>query len=331
MHKSSVIIINYESLALRDNPLGDPSDRSVGIYLPPEYNRSDLHYPCVYMLSAFTNRGINLLNDALWEENIKDRLDRLITDEKIRPMIMVLPDASTRYGGSQYLNSTATGNYEDHILELVEYIDANYRTVANSSSRAVMGHSSGGYGATMLAMKHPDIFGLLADHSGDKFFELAYQPEFGDFLRHYERVGDQGILNLLLDPGKSFKNGVPFSVLSISAMASCYSPNPDSLFGFDLPFDLSTGELKSNIWDKWLSYDPVNLVENYAKNLSTLKLLFFDCGKYDEYNLLFGCRQFANKLKAHDILFRFDEYEDGHRNVAYRYDVSLAVISEAFA
>ncbi|MEK6256677.1 MAG: esterase family protein [Chloroflexota bacterium] len=321
--------MQFDSRILEGNPLGDPTARRVGVYLPPGYDQTDRRYTSVYMLSAFAYRGIKLLNDSLWDENIQERMDRLITENKIKPMVMVLPDASTRYGGSQYVNSSATGQYEDHILELVTFIDEKYRTVTNSNARAVAGHSSGGYGATMLGMKHPDVFGMVADHSGDKYFELVFQPEFGDFLRYYERVGDDGIYALLADPGGSLRKGAPFAALNIAAMASCYSPNPETMFGFDIPFDLATGEMRADVWERWRSFDPVNLVDKYADNLQSLNVLFFDCGQYDEYNLLFGSRQFANKLKQNGIPFQFEEDDDGQRNVAYRYDVSLAARSEA--
>jgi hypothetical protein len=166
-------------------------------------------------------------NDSLWEETIQPRMDRLIQSREVRPMILVLPDASTSYGGSQYLNSSATGNYEDHILELVRHIDQKYRTIPERNFRGVAGKSSGGYGATMFGMHHPDVFGLVADHSGDKYFELCYKPDFPKFLSFYGRVGEQGVRDMLNNPGKSGpKPGDYFGAVGTCAMASCYSPNP---------------------------------------------------------------------------------------------------------
>jgi enterochelin esterase family protein len=244
-------------------------------------------------------------------------------------MLLVMPDASTRYGGSQYVNSSATGDYEDHILELVAHIDANYRTIANSEHRAVMGHSSGGFGALWLSMRHPGLFGLVADHSGDKYFELVYQPEFGDLLRFYERAGEAGLSSLLENPGEALRNGAPFGALSVVAFASCYSPNPKSTYGFDFPFDLHSGELRPDVWARWKSFDPVEMVADHSDALKSLRLLFFDCGRFDEYNLLYGARIFAQRLKEHKIDYTYQEFDDGHRNIRYRYDVSLAAISSA--
>ena len=328
---SQVIFEQFESQALIGNPLNDPVIRKVPVYLPPGYEESEQSYATVYMLAAFAQRGLKLLNDSLWEENIQERMDRLIEHKKVQPMILVLPDASTRYGGSQYLNSSATGQYEDHILELVNFIDDKYRTIPAKESRAITGHSSGGYGATTLGMRHANIFGMVADHSGDKSFDLVFRPEFGDFLRYYEQAGEEALRQLLSDPGGSLNRGVPFKALNISAMSACFSPNPESDFGFDFPFDLHTGELRSDVWERWKALDPVNMVDEYVDSLRSLKLLFFDCGTQDEYNLLFGARQFAASLDEYAIPYRFEEFDGGHRNIAYRFDVSLAAISDAMS
>lgn len=329
LESSQIVIEQFESQALKANPLNDPATRKVPVYLPPGYEKGEQRYPTVYILAAFAERGLKLLNDSLWKENIQERMDRLIVEKKVQPMIMVLPDASTRYGGSQYLNSSATGRYEDHILELVKYFDRKYRTKSERDARAVIGHSSGGYGAMVLGMRHADVFGLVADHSGDKSFELVFKPEFGEFLQYYEQAGEEGLEQLLNDPGGSLSRGAPFRALSIAAMAACFSPNPEERFGFDLPFDLHTGELRQEVWGRWEALDPVHMVEEYADNLRSLELLFFDCGTRDEYNLLFGARQFAAQLDEHEIQYRFEEFDGGHRHVSYRFDVSLAAISEA--
>lgn len=331
MSSSKVVIERFESKVLKENPLSDPSTRRVPVYLPAGYENSDQRFPVVYMLAGFAQRGLKLMNDSLWEENIQERMDRLIAEKKVRAMILVLPDASTRYGGSQYLNSSATGQYEDHILELVKFIDGKYKSMVDRESRAVVGHSSGGYGAMLFGMRHPGIFGLIADHSGDKGFEMVYKPDFGEFLRFYDQAGSEGLGQLLADPGGSIKKGAPFVALNVAAMAACYSPNPEEKFGIDFPFDLFTGEIREEVWVRWKALDPINLVEQYADNLRSLKLLYIDCGKRDEYNLLYGARQFTAKLDERDIQYRFEEFDGGHRNVSYRFDVSLAAISEAMS
>src|SRR5205807_6310336 len=122
-------------------------------------------YPVIFGLTGFTGRGPMLLNDQAWQPNLQERLDRLYA-AGMPPVILVLPDCFTRLGGSQYLNSTATGRYEDYVTaELVPYIDARYRTIAAPEGRAVFGKSSGGYGALIMGLRHADLFSALACHS----------------------------------------------------------------------------------------------------------------------------------------------------------------------
>ncbi len=325
---AQIIIEEFRSQALEGNPLGDPAVRRVPVYLPAGYDPGR-RYPVLYLLSAFGSRGLKFLNDDLWEEGLPQRLDRLMASGAVRPLIVVMPDASTRYGGSQYLNSAGTGRYEDHILELVTHIDGKYPTLAAAETRAVAGHSSGGFGALHLGMRHPGVFGLVADHSGDKDFELTYPPDFGEVLRYAERGGETALAELLGDPGAALRAGAPFSVLNILAMAAVYSPNPGAVLGFDLPFDLRSGARYPDVWQRWAAHDPLNCAGQFSQALRSLRLLYFDCGRFDEYNLLYGARQLAEQLRAQDIPFQYDEYDGGHRGVQHRYDVSFAAISAA--
>lgn len=325
---SQVIVEEFHSQALEGNPLGDPATRRVPVYLPPGYDPAK-RYPSIYLLSSYGSRGLKFLNDDLWEENIQQRLDRLIAAGQVRPMLVVMPDCSTRYGGSQFLNSEATGNYSDSLLELVKFIDGKYPTLAAAETRAAAGHSSGGFGALWLGMRHPDVFGLVADHSGDKYFEMVYQPVFGELLRYAESVGKDGLRALLKDPGTALQKGAPYLALDLLAMASVYSPNPQATLGFDLPFDIRSGALRLEVWERWRACDPLNAVEQHATALRSLRLLYLDCGRFDEYNLLYGARLLTQKLRALDIPFQYEEYEGSHRNNKPRYDHSFAAISAA--
>jgi S-formylglutathione hydrolase FrmB len=329
MSSGTVIIETITSDALRGNPLGDPFVRRVPVYLPPGYESSHARYPVVFVLTGFTGRGTMLLNDAAWDETLPQRMDRLIAAGTVRPMILVMPDCFTRIGGSQYINSSAVGRYEDHVTqELVAYVDQNYRTMADRDHRAVVGKSSGGYGSVILAMRHPDVFGLMASHSGDMYFELCYKPDIIGALRALPKLGG-------LD---KFWNAIPtirpkdknfHDALNIIAMAACYSPNPAAPHGFDLPFDLETGELREEVWKRWLEWDPVRLIDKHIDALRSLRLIYLDAGLRDEFNLQYGARIFAARLKARGIPFVHAEFDDGHMNIQYRYDVSLKAISDA--
>src|SRR5688572_12772457 len=119
MREGTVEYVRFESRVLRGNPLGDPYVRTIPVYLPPGYDDAEntrRDYPVVYVLAGFTGRGTMLLNDSGWTEPIHRRLDRLIDSGKVQPLIAVLPDGFTRYGGSQYLDSSAHGDYETHLV-----------------------------------------------------------------------------------------------------------------------------------------------------------------------------------------------------------------------
>ena len=325
------VTAQIDSEALQANALGDPARRTVGIYLPPGYDDSDRRYPTAYVLTGFNSRGTMLMNEAPWDENIAQRMDRLIASGAVRPMIVVMPDCLTRYGGSQYINSSATGRYEDHLVqELVPFIDRSYRTQAQRGMRAVVGKSSGGYGAVMLAMRHPGVFGLAASHSGDMYFELCYKPAFVACVRELEKRGGLSAFLRELRTARPRDAGY-HALLNTIAMASCYSPNPDAPHGFDLPFDAQTGEIIDAVWQRWLAWDPVHLAGRHAAALASLKLLFLDAGSRDEFNLQYGARIFRDRLRGLGIPHVHEEFDDGHLNIPYRYDISLQKISAAMA
>jgi S-formylglutathione hydrolase FrmB len=329
MSEGTVIIETIASEVLRGNPLGDPFVRRVPIYLPPDYDQSDMRYPVVFVLAGFTGRGVTFLNDAPWEETLPQRMDRLIAERQVQPMIAVMPDCFTRLGGSQYLNSPAVGRYEDHIVnELVAYVDQNYRTLSHRDARAVVGKSSGGYGAVVLAMRHSEIFSIMASHSGDMYFEYCYKSDVVGALRGFKRYG--GLDKFWNEFLTIHPKDRDFSaLLNIIAMSACYSPNPNAPHGFDLPFDPETGELRDDVWQRWLACDPACMIDQHLDALRSLRLIYLDAGLRDEFNLQYGARIFAKRLKERGINLIHEEFDDGHFNIQYRYDNSLKAISDA--
>lgn len=326
----TVTPLRFESEVLRGNPLRDPHVREIPVYLPESYfTDPGRRYPVITFLTGFTGKGSMLMNVTPWGETIKERLDRLMKTRKLVESIVVMPDGFTKFGGSQYLNSPATGNYEDHVVrELVRYVDKHYRTIPRPAARAIIGKSSGGYGALVLGMKHPDVFGLVACHSGDMYFELCYKPDFKDYLREIQKYGNaRGFLRRFDSISNKLAKNM-HCLLNTIAMASCYSPRNKG--GFELPFDETTGEMRDEVWRRWLRNDPVYMVDRFARNLRKLSLLYLDCGTQDEFNLQYGARLFTQRLKARRIRFFYEEFSDGHFNIQYRYDRSLPLISKVF-
>ena len=183
MKTGQVVVERFHSKVLAGNRAGDPDVRAVPIYLPPSYAEDPgRRYPVVHVLTGFTGRGRMLLNDSPWSPSLDDRVDALIARGACGEMILVMPDCFTRYGGSQYLNSSATGRYEDHlVVELVRHVDERYRTLPDREHRGIVGKSSGGYGALVQGMRHPGVFGAIACHSGDMVFDYCYRGDVPKF------------------------------------------------------------------------------------------------------------------------------------------------------
>ena len=330
---SRVVRVRFESAALRGNPLGDPHVRTVPVYLPPGYDdpaRAKRRYPSVYVLTGFTGRGTMLLNDSGWTEPLDLRLDRLIGSGKVQPLIAVMPDGFTRYGGSQYLDSSAHGRYETHLVrELVPYVDRAFRTKPGAGHRAVLGKSSGGFGAIVHGLRHPDVFGALADHSGDSAFEYSYLPDFPAVVRAVSKHGSllKWWAAFEQAPKKTFEL---VKVLNIIAMAAAYSPNPRKPLRVDLPFDLRTGAIDEAVWRRWLAWDPVRMMRQarYRKAAKRLRLAYVDAGIRDEWNLDLGARMLADALEQAGAKVIHEEFDDGHMDIQYRYDRSFEALSK---
>jgi S-formylglutathione hydrolase FrmB len=122
--------------------------------------------------------------------------------------------------------------------------------------------------------------------------------------------------------------------LDVLGMAAHYSPDPEAPAAhlrIDWPFDLETGEFRPAVWERWRAWDPVNMVEGHADNLQKLRAIYVDCGIHDEFALHWGARALVKRIRAHGITVRHEEFDDGHMNIAYRYDESLPFLAEAIA
>jgi len=326
----NVVIHTFKSKVLKSNPLKDPYIRDIAVYIPPEYSKSKSKgYVAAFGLVGFGGTGKMMLNVDPFYEPLNKRMDRLISSGRCGPMILVMVDCFTRFGGNQYINSPATGRYEDYIIdEIVPFIEKEY----NVNSNAVWGKSSGGYGSIVLGMRHPETFSALADHSGDSAFEYCYMCDFPKALEAFKEAGGprKWLQKFWQHPEARKSNS--HQALNTFAMAAHYSSNPRSKeLGVDLPFDLETGELKEDVWKKWLEWDPTRMIERYTANLKKLKFIYIDCGFRDEFNLHWGARILHSKLKKMRIKHHYEEFDGGHMNIQYRYDVSLPMIYRALA
>ena len=319
----------FESELLKHNHPGDPSVREVPVYLPREaVEHPDRRFGVVFILAGFTGRGHKYLDCDPWRTGVVPRYDRAVAAGQAPPAILVLPDCFTRFGGSQYVNSTFLGPYEDHVTrELVPWVDGLYPSRAGR--RAVVGKSSGGFGSLRLAMRRPDLFPVAASISGDCWFEACLAADFPNCLK--------GLIPYGGDPAKFLEDfmrepdlsGFKHAVINTLAMAAAYSPNPEAELGFDLPFDLRTGARKDDVWQRWLAFDPLECCESHAENLRRLELLHLECGLLDEFHLQWGLRQLVDKLRALDVPLDHEEHPGGHMGIDHRYTELLPKLIRA--
>ena len=327
--RGRVQIETISSVVLKDNPLGDPRRREIPVYLPPSYGTvRTRRYPVLTYLHGFTGTGRGVVNHNPWKENLPERLDRLIAEKKAPEAILVMPDGFTFYGGSQWVNSAATGRYEDHIVdELVGFIDHKYATVPAPEGRALFGKSSGGFGAMSIVMRRPGVFGHAASHSGDMGFDLCYGADIPKYVTALGKHGDSVEKFVAAFRASRERESFAHEIVNMVAMASCYSPNAKAKLGFDVPYAPRTGERDEAVWRRWLEFDPVAAAPKRVAALKALKTLWFDAGTRDEFHLHIGARRFSDVLKKLKVRHVYEEHGFGHFDMAGRYDVSLALLA----
>ena len=303
-----------ESAALAENPLGDPSRRPLWVYTPP--GAEDERLPAVYLIQGMTGQLDMWRNRSAFRPTVLELIDDLQARARV-----VFVDCWTSLGGSQFLDSPATGDYHTYLCEeVVPFVDERYPT----SSRAIAGKSSGGYGAMVTPMLRPDLFHALATHAGDALFELCYLTEFphvvralrdsyeGSYERFWEDFRSRPALSKPSDP----------ELVNTYAMAACYSAG-------ELPFDIHTGQLKPEVWERWLAWDPVRMVDAHADELRGLRAIYIDAGKRDEYYLDLGAEAFRRALErigVRDVLFEL--FDAKHGAIEYRYPLAIGYLAE---
>ncbi len=320
-----------ESDALRGNPLGDPHRRPLWVYVPPAYDAEpERRLPTLYLIQGHTGQVDMWTNRAAFRPTVPELVDRLFAQEGCPPALVVLVDAWTSYGGSQFLDSPGVGNYHTYLCEeVVPFVDGAYRTLAAAAHRGITGKSSGGYGAMVTPMLRPDLFGGLGTHAGDALFEHCYLPDFREAVRAL-RDSYEGSFDHFWEDFRSrpaFSKTTDFALLNTWAMAACYSANADG--SIDLPFEPQTGELRQAVWERWLAWDPVRMVDRHADALRGLRAIYIDAGTRDQYFLDLGAEAFRLELERIGITDVFFELFDAtHSAIEYRYPLALRYLAD---
>ena len=282
---------------LEGNLSGDAAERDVMVYLPPGYEQSKQRYPVVYLLHGFTDNTDQWWGVVKHFVSVPKSMDTALASGAAKKMLVVMPNAFTRFQGSMYSNSPTTGNWEDYIAtELVAYVDSHYRTIARSDSRGLAGHSMGGYGTVRIGMKHPEVFSSIYAMSSC----CLAPPSAVDAerARKLEAVNDPSAIGELDFPSKV-----------VLASAAAWSPNPAKPpFYIDLP----TAESQPRVLAKWTANAPLAVIDQYVRNLRQLRAIAIDVGTKDY--LAPGSKALDEVLTAYKIRHVYETYEGDHVN-----------------
>jgi S-formylglutathione hydrolase FrmB len=323
-----------ESELLRDNPLGDPHVRPLWVYTPPGYDEGTERYPAVYVIQGYTGHVAMWANRNPYRQPFPETADAVFATGAAPGCVLVFVDAWTAYGGSQFVDSPGTGRYHSYLCdEVVPFVDSRYRTIADRASRGISGKSSGGFGAMITPMLRPDLFGSLASHAGDSLYEYCYLNEFAKSVRAL-RAYDHDIMQWWQD----FRSRVSFTkdtdtvLLMLLGCTACFSANEDGTP--ELPFDPRTGVLRPEVWQRWLDWDPVRMIDRYADALRSLDSIWLDAGTSDEWFLDLGAQAFRDglaRIGVPDENVHFELFEAGHGGIDYRYPTALTWLANRLA
>lgn len=308
-------LVRLKAPSLEQNMIGESSDRALWVYLPPSYSISEKRYPVVYYLPGFGD-------SEMIGFHLPDDMNALLQDGTLDEMILVVVSGTNQLGGSFFVNSPVTGNWEDFIVQdVVGYIDSHYRTIPETASRGLAGHSMGGFGALNLAMRHPDVFAAvysmspgLFDPNGlaesQMFARQATITSFVDYNRNVMEMPPDEAARMI------FRSPQQFTL----AYGYAFAPNPGGHPPYyEYPYTEVNDELVKDeeLWKKWdAGYGGIpEKVAQYRQNLLLLKGIAVDYGTLDQYAWIpKGCVYFGEQLTQAGIPVQIESFDGGHQN-----------------
>jgi enterochelin esterase-like enzyme len=311
----SMNMIKVPAPSLANNLVGEPAERMLYVYLPPSYNTSQTYYPVLYYLPGYGDG--NIIGFRL-----PDDMDKLIQSGQVQEMIVVVAAGTSKLGGSFYVNSPVTGNWEDFIVkDVVGYVDGHFRTLAQVESRGITGHSMGGIGALNIAMHHPEMFSAVYSMSPGLFDEngLAESQMFNSesLIQKFVEYEKEVSASALEDAQRQmFASPQQFAL----SYGFAFAPDPDRHAPyFDYPYREENGQLVRDdaIWKTWESGfgGIAEEAKRYKDNFIQLKGIVVDYGTNDEYLWIpKGCVYFGEQLTAAGISVKVESYEGTHQS-----------------
>jgi enterochelin esterase-like enzyme len=287
--------VKIHGAALEGNLEGNAVDRDAIVFLPPSYAKEkSRRYPVVYALHGYS------IGAEQWapEIHVPQTLEGAFA-QGAAEMIVVLPDSKTVHNGSMYSSSVTTGDFERYVSEdVVAWMDAHYRTIPRRASRGLVGHSMGGYGATRISMKHPEVFGSVYIMSPCCLSPRGAGTPAGDIEKALEAV-----------KAPADSAGLPFFARAQLASAAAWSPDPKNP---PLYLQLPTrgGEAQADVIAKWAANAPLAFLDQYVGNLRRYRAIAIDVG--DQDRLRADAEKLHGALDRYGIANTFEVYAGTH-------------------
>jgi S-formylglutathione hydrolase len=306
--KSKLNVLTVHSAGLVGNAFGDSADQQVAVYLPPGYDQGSQRFPVIYLLHGIGDSYEDWTNFF----EVPATLDRLIGGGKISPVIAVMPNSRSRFLGSYYTNSPINGRWEDYVAnDVVAVIDKTYRTLAKRESRALAGHSMGGFGAISVGMHRSDVFSVVYAIS-PCCLEMVEDIGMGNDAAYREFF----TFKSYEDADAALKRG-HFYPVALLAMLSALVPNPDAPLKVDVPVQPDRFQFMPAhpAYERFRDAFPVRRVPMYADNLRKLSLLQIEYGFDDQYaHIPVATRNLSLALIDNRVPHVIDVYDGEHRS-----------------
>ena len=322
---------SFES-ELLENRLGDPTEREVLVHLAPEgieILESGGALPVIIYLAPFTSSGPQRAGWKAFGETLPQRHERLVSQGKMQPVILVMPDTFTSLGGNQFVDSPILGKWSTWLAEALR--PEIVHRYATNNRFGLVGKSSGGYGAMVNGMLQPGAWSAIASHSGDVGFELMYGGSWGETVTHIAPDGSAEAYLARLAKAPAMRSS-DFHTMMMCALAASYDPRSVDAtlkMGVKLPVDLDTCVIDGEAWSRWMNYDPLMMVEIHHKALAGMSLCFVDCGDQDQYHIHYGTRRLVSRFEDLSIPHTYEEFIGTHSGIDHRLDVSFPLLSKA--
>lgn len=298
--------IKVHAASIEGNLEGEAVDRDVFVFLPPSYAKEKhRRYPVVYALHGYSIGAEQWTHEIHVPQTIEGAFA-----QGAKEMIVVLPDSKTGFGGSMYSSSVTTGNFEKWVArDVVAYVDAHYRTIADRQSRGLVGHSMGGYGATRIGMKYPEVFGSLYIMSPCCLAPRPAGPPPGMDAQKFADTEKQFEATVAGLKTPADAANLPFYTRVQLASAAAWSPDPKNppLY-FDLP--MKDGVAQPEVQAKWTANAPLAFIDQYIDNLRQYRAIGIDVG--DEDGLRFDTQKLHEVLDKYGIKNSFTIYHGTH-------------------